>query len=48
MLWWLGAALFLWLALREVYYGFVPKPGFAEPQKIFGPYLVVTLALACA
>ncbi len=48
MLWWLGTALFLWLALREVYHAFVPKPGFLQPQEISGLYLAITLALACA
>lgn len=48
MLWWLGAALFLWLALREVYCGFVPRSGFLQPQQISWPYLALTLVLACA
>lgn len=48
MLWWLGAALFLWLALRELYYSVVPKQGFLQPQEISWLYLAITLALACA
>lgn len=46
MLWWAMAALFLWLALREVYYGFVAKPGFTEPQGIQKSYVLILLLLA--
>ncbi len=48
MLWWALTALFLWLALREVYYGFVPKPGFTRPQEIQKSYVAITLLLAAA
>lgn len=46
MLWWLGAVLFLWLALRELYYSIVPKPGFLQPEPISWPYLLIALGLA--
>lgn len=46
MLWWLGAAFFLWLALREVYHAFVPKRGFRTPEPVSWPYLLIALGLA--
>lgn len=48
MLWWTGASLFLWLALRELYHGVVAKPGFDQPHRIFKPYVAITLAIAVA
>ena len=48
MLWWAMAALFLWLALREVYGGFVAKPGFTEPQEIQKSYVLILLLIAAA
>lgn len=48
MLWWALAALFAWLALREVYYGLVAKPGFIAPQTISLAYVAVTAGLAVA
>jgi hypothetical protein len=47
VLWWMIAGFFLWLCLREIYYGFVPPPGYDFPYpKISIPYVVVTAALA--
>jgi hypothetical protein len=48
MLWWAMAALFLWLALREVYYGFVARPGFTEPQELQKSYVLILLLIATA
>ncbi len=48
MLWWALTALFLWLALREVYHGFVPMRGYAQPQDIQKTYVVIALVLAAA
>lgn len=48
MLWWAMAALFLWLALREVHYGFFARPGFATPQAIDKSYVLVLLLIAAA
>lgn len=48
MLLWTLASIFLWLALREIYHGFVPKKGFTHPQKIFKPYVLITLLIAAA
>jgi hypothetical protein len=46
MLWWLAAAFFLWLALRELYFGVVPKPGYLAPETISKTYLLLALAIA--
>ena len=48
MLWWALAALFAWLGLREIYYGFVTKPGYSEPQEIFKGYVALMLVIAAA
>ncbi|MEO6104183.1 MAG: hypothetical protein ABIP44_11165 [Pseudoxanthomonas sp.] len=48
MLWWTMAALFLWLALREVYHGFVAKRGFLQPQEIQKSYVLILLLIAAA
>lgn len=48
MLWWALAALFGWIGLREIYYGFVTKPGFSEPQKIFKLFVAIMLTIAVA
>ena len=48
MLWWAMAALFLWLALREVYYGFLARPGYSQPQPIQGSYVLILLIIAAA
>lgn len=48
MLWWTVAAFFLWLALREIYHGFVPKKGFSYPHRIFKSYVLITFLLAAA
>jgi hypothetical protein len=48
MLWLAISALFLWLALREVYYGFVTQPGYSEPQEIQASYVWILLLIAAA
>ncbi len=49
MLWWFCSAFFLWLAAREVFYGFVPRRGFEAPNpKISIPYVLTTAAIAAA
>ena len=49
MLWWLMAALFGWLAFREIYYGYVPRPGFDRPNPESSvPYAVVLVLIALA
>ena len=49
MLWLTLAAFFLWLALREIYFGFVPRAGFDRPNaSISLPYVVTTAAIAAA
>lgn len=48
MLWWALAILFAWLALREIYSGFVAKPGYAAPEKISMGYVGIMLAIAVA
>lgn len=46
MLLWAMAALFLWLALREAYYGFVARPGFIAPQEMDKAYVLILLLVA--
>ncbi|MET0892952.1 MAG: hypothetical protein ABWY01_05220 [Pseudoxanthomonas sp.] len=48
MLWWALAGFFLWLGLREIYHGFVPRKGFSQPHTIFWAYVAITLAIAAA
>ena len=48
MLWWAGAAFFVWLALREIHGGFVAPKGFPGPQPIFKGYVLLMLAIAAA
>jgi hypothetical protein len=42
------AAFFLWLGLREIYYGFVTHPSFQNPHQISKPYVFITLLIAAA
>lgn len=42
------AALFCWMALREIYHGFVAKSGFADPQPIDKTFVLITLLIAGA
>lgn len=46
MLWWALAILFGWLALRELYHGFVVEAGYSEPHKVFKGYVALMLVLA--
>lgn len=51
MLWWIASAFFAWLAFREVYYRYVPRPGYPLPNPessiAYGVVLaLVSLALA--
>ena len=46
MLWWGLAALFMFLALREIHSGFVAKPGYDAPEKISMAYIAIMLAIA--
>ena len=48
MLWWTLAGFFLWLALRELYHGVVPKKGFSQPHDVFKSYVLIMLSLAAA
>jgi hypothetical protein len=49
MLWWLLCAFFLWLAIREIYFGFVPRRGFdSQNPTIWIPYVLTTAAIAAA
>ncbi len=49
MLWWMIAGFFIWLSLREIYYGFVPPPGYDFPYPTISiPYVLVTAALGLA
>ncbi len=48
MLWWASAGFFLWLAVRELFHGLVPKQGFSQPHTIFKSYVLLTLLIAAA
>jgi hypothetical protein len=49
MLWWCLSAFFFWLAAREIYFGFVPRRGFATPNPtISRPYVLTTAVIASA
>lgn len=48
MLLWAFSGLFAWAALREIYYGFVPKPGYMQPDQISKSYLLIVLLIAAA
>ena len=48
MLLWALAALSGWMALREIYHGFVARPGFTEPHAIDKTFVLVTLLAAVA
>jgi hypothetical protein len=49
MLWWLLCAFFLSLAIREIYFGFVPRRGFDSPNPTISiPYVLTTAAIAAA
>jgi hypothetical protein len=48
MLWWLMAGLFGWLAFREIYYGYVPRPGFDRPNPQSSLWFAMVLALIAA
>lgn len=48
MLLWALAALFCWMAGREIYHGFVAKPGFAEPHAIDRTFVLLTLLVAAS
>ncbi len=49
MLWWIIAGFFFWLSVREVLYGFVPRPGFNRPNpEISIPFVLTTALLAVA
>jgi hypothetical protein len=48
VLWWTLAGFFLWLGLREIYHGFVPRKGFSQPHTIFKSYVLITLLIAAA
>ena len=48
MLWWASAGFFLWLALRELFHGLVPKQGFSQPHTILKSYVLITLLIAAA
>jgi hypothetical protein len=49
VLWWIFSGFFLWLAAREIFYGFVPRSGFDNPNsKISMPYVLTTAAIAAA
>jgi hypothetical protein len=47
---WLAFSIFfLWLATREIYYGYVPRKGFDNPNpNISKPFVLTTLAIAVA
>jgi hypothetical protein len=41
--------IFFWLSVREVLYGFVPRPGFNRPNpEISIPFVLATAVLAIA
>ena len=47
MLWWLMAGVFGWLAFREIYYRYVPRPGFDQPNPESSiPYAIVLALIA--
>ena len=48
MLWWVMAGLFGWLAFREVYYSYVPRPGFDRPNPESSVAYAIVLALIAA
>jgi hypothetical protein len=49
MVWLTFSAFFLWLAAREVFYGYVPRKGFDNPNpSISKPFVFTTLAIAVA
>lgn len=48
MLWWAFSGLFLWAGLREIYFGFVPKQGYARPSDISKSYVLIALLIASA
>jgi hypothetical protein len=49
MLWLALSAFFLWLALREIYFGFVPRSGFDRPNpSISIGYVLATAAISAA
>ncbi len=49
MLWWSLSAFFAWLSIREIYFGFVARPGFFSPnQNIWTAYVVICALIAAA
>jgi hypothetical protein len=49
VLWWLTSGFFAWLSLREIYFRFVPRTGFARPNAhISAPYVLTTAVLSGA
>lgn len=49
MLWWVISCFFAWLALREIYYGYVPRPGYDRPSsRISKPFVCGMLLIAAA
>ncbi|MCQ8102920.1 hypothetical protein NP590_02280 [Methylomonas sp. SURF-2] len=46
MLWIIAAAVFAWLAFREVRAARVPRRGYAQPRPVFKPYLIACMALS--
>jgi hypothetical protein len=48
MIWWLMAGLFGWLACREIYYAYVPPPGYDRPNPEPSISYVIIMALIAA
>jgi hypothetical protein len=49
VLWWVIAGFFCWLSFREIYYGYVKRPGYDSPNpEISVPYVIATALLAAA
>jgi hypothetical protein len=49
VLWWIFSAFFAWLSIREIYFGFVPRAGYDNPNPTISmPYVLTTAVIAAA